>query len=219
MRNSRAPWIDSASVLETAPMQGISNDTFGPLIAYLVPGATALVGISPFLPVVQVWLTTNSANPPTISGLLYLTLASLASGMTVSAVRWATIDKLHARTGLPPPNLNFARLPGKGGRVPFADRDPLPALSVLCEYVRCRADRSGRLSYPRRLEDIRARRPCDCDSRANLFLHFARHPAKVLLAYRSTFHDPDFPASVISCSHLRTNCVIETPNTLSKVRS
>ena len=94
-------------------MQGISNDTFGPLIAYLVPGATALVGISPFLPVVQVWLTTNSANPPTISGLLYLTLASLASGMTVSAVRWAKIDKLHARTGLPPPNLNFARLPGK----------------------------------------------------------------------------------------------------------
>jgi hypothetical protein len=31
-------------------MQSISNDTFGPLVAYLVPGATALIGLSPFLP-------------------------------------------------------------------------------------------------------------------------------------------------------------------------
>jgi hypothetical protein len=94
-------------------MQSITNDTFGPLIAYLVPGATALVGLSPFLPVVEGWLASSPANPPTISGLLYLSLASLTSGMTVSAVRWATIDALHARTGVPAPSLNFARLLGR----------------------------------------------------------------------------------------------------------
>jgi hypothetical protein len=94
-------------------MQSISNDTFGPLIAYLVPGATALTGLSPFLPVVQTWLEGTATNAPTIGGLLYLSLASLAAGMTISAVRWAAIDTLHARTGLRPPKLNFARLPGK----------------------------------------------------------------------------------------------------------
>jgi hypothetical protein len=94
-------------------MQSITNDTFGPLIAYLVPGATALVGLSPFLPVVEGWLASSPQNPPTISGLLYLSLASLASGMTVSALRWATIDWFHARTGLPAPSLNFSRLMGR----------------------------------------------------------------------------------------------------------
>jgi hypothetical protein len=30
--------------------------------------------------------------------------------MTVSAVRWAVVDTLHARTGIPPPALDFSRL-------------------------------------------------------------------------------------------------------------
>lgn len=94
-------------------MQSVSNDTFGPLIAYLVPGATALVGLSPFLPVVQAWLAGTANDAPTVGGLLYLSLASLAAGMTVSALRWAAVDALHARTGLRPPALDFARLPGR----------------------------------------------------------------------------------------------------------
>ncbi|MFO0847147.1 MAG: hypothetical protein U0871_01120 [Gemmataceae bacterium] len=94
-------------------MQSVTNDTFGPLIAYLVPGATALVGLSPFLPAVQDWLTAARTDAPTVGGFLYLTVASLAAGMTVSAVRWAAVDRLHARTGLPAPDLDFARLPGK----------------------------------------------------------------------------------------------------------
>lgn len=94
-------------------MQSVTNDTFGPLIAYLVPGATVLVGLSPFLPTVQTWLDGTATNAPTVGGLLYLSLASLAVGMTASAVRWATVDTLHARTGLPPPPLDFAKLPGR----------------------------------------------------------------------------------------------------------
>ena len=37
-------------------MQSVSNDTFGPLIAYLVSVATVLTGLSPFLPTVRTWL-------------------------------------------------------------------------------------------------------------------------------------------------------------------
>lgn len=33
--------------------------------------------------------------------------------MTVSAVRWATVDALHARAGLGPPELDFKHLAGK----------------------------------------------------------------------------------------------------------
>lgn len=91
-------------------MQSVSNDTFGPLIAYLVPGATALVGLSPFLPPVQGWLAGTPAGAPTIGGFLYLTVAALAAGMTVSALRWVVVDTLHARTGLPPPALDFSHL-------------------------------------------------------------------------------------------------------------
>lgn len=93
-------------------MQSISNDTFGPLIAYLVPGATVLTGLSPFLPTVGTWLEGTATTAPTIGGLLYLSLASLAAGMTVSAVRWAVVDAFHARTGLPAPALDFRRLAG-----------------------------------------------------------------------------------------------------------
>lgn len=96
-------------------MQSVSNDTFGPLIAYLVPGATALAGLSPFLPAVQDWFAAARSDAPTVGGFLYLTVAALAAGMTVSAIRWAVLDRVHARTGLPPPDLDFSRLPGRLG--------------------------------------------------------------------------------------------------------
>jgi hypothetical protein len=91
-------------------VQSVTNDTFGPLVAYLVPGATVLFGLSPFSPTLQAWLAASAATAPTIGGFLYLTVAAIATGMVVSAIRWALIDRLHAWTGLPPPSLNFARL-------------------------------------------------------------------------------------------------------------
>lgn len=94
-------------------MQSVSSDNFGPLIAYLVPGTIALTGVSRFSPTVQSWLATTQGNAPTISGFLYLTLASLTVGMTVTALRWALVDRVHAATGLPPPQLDFSKLPGK----------------------------------------------------------------------------------------------------------
>lgn len=91
-------------------LQSISNANFGPLVAYLVPGATVLVGASQFLPTVRAWLAATPADAPTIGGFLYLTIASLAAGMTVSAVRWALIDTLHSCTGLAMPAMNFSKL-------------------------------------------------------------------------------------------------------------
>ena len=91
-------------------MQDVTNSNFGPLIAYLVPGATALWGLSLFIPPVHAWFAATPADAPTISGLLYLTLASLAVGMTVTAIRWALVDTLHGVTGLPPPTLDFSQL-------------------------------------------------------------------------------------------------------------
>ena len=91
-------------------MQTVSNANFGPLIAYLVPGTTVLVGASQLSPTLRTWFAATPADVPTIGGFLYLTVASLAIGMTVSAVRWALIDTLHAWTGLPLPQLDFSKL-------------------------------------------------------------------------------------------------------------
>lgn len=94
-------------------MQTISNDTFGPLVAYLIPGATALIGFEPYSPLLRSWLASAPPDAPTIGGFLYLTLASLAAGMTMNAVRWAVLDPIHAVTGLSMPAFNFARLAGR----------------------------------------------------------------------------------------------------------
>lgn len=91
-------------------MLSVSNNNFGPLIGYLVPGATILLGATPFSPTLRAWFAAAPTDAPTIGGFLYLTVASLGVGMTVSAVRWATIDQLHARTGLRIPQRDFSKL-------------------------------------------------------------------------------------------------------------
>lgn len=91
-------------------VQTVTNANFGPLVAYLVPGVTVLSGFVPYSPTLQHWFATSSADAPTIGGFLYLTVASLAAGMILSAVRWAAVDTIHALTGLPAPDLNYRRL-------------------------------------------------------------------------------------------------------------
>jgi len=91
-------------------MQSVSNDNFGPLIAYLVPGATVLMGASPFSPTLQQWFATAPSATPTIGGFLYISVVSLAVGMALSAFRWLLVDTLHGLTGLRPPVLDFATL-------------------------------------------------------------------------------------------------------------
>ncbi len=92
-------------------LKEVSNRNFGLLIAYVVPGAIALAGLSLVVPEVRQWLWGSPAgDSPTIAGFLYSTLASVTLGMTVSVVRWVLIDSLHSKTGLPQPRWEDERL-------------------------------------------------------------------------------------------------------------
>lgn len=91
-------------------MNELSYKNFGLLIAYVLPGFVALWGISQFSPTVESWISTSGQGAPTIAGFLHVTLASLAAGLTVSAVRWVIIDRFHHATGLKPPRWEFANL-------------------------------------------------------------------------------------------------------------
>lgn len=97
-------------MLRESSVPSVSNANFGPLIAYLVPGATVLWGLSLFSPTLSAWFAGVPTDAPTIGGFLYLTLASLGAGMTISALRWAIVDTVYARTGLPLPTFDFSRL-------------------------------------------------------------------------------------------------------------
>jgi hypothetical protein len=98
-------------ILESEVMKDLSSKNFGLLIAYIVPGAIVLIGLAAFSPVVQTWLLHPSTATPSIGGFLFVTLASVAAGMTASAVRWATIDRLHHWTGIEKPAWDDSRLP------------------------------------------------------------------------------------------------------------
>jgi hypothetical protein len=94
-------------------MSTLSSHNFGLIIAYLLPGFVALWGVSYFSPAVESWIAASQQNAPTVAGFMYVTLASLAAGVTVSAVRWVLIDQLHHATGIVPPVWKFANLEDK----------------------------------------------------------------------------------------------------------
>lgn len=92
-------------------MQPVSRDTFGPLIAFLLPGFVVLWGLQAYSPTLTQWLSPLGSTLPTIGGFLFATLASTAAGLIVSAIRWVIIDTLYHHTGIPPPQWNLHRLP------------------------------------------------------------------------------------------------------------
>ncbi len=96
-------------------MQDVTGQNFGLLIAYVLPGVTSLWGLSFFSLTVRTWMSAPSANPPTVAGFLYLTIASVAAGLAVSTLRSMTIDHLHAVTGIRRPTLDYTRLQSKLG--------------------------------------------------------------------------------------------------------
>lgn len=82
---------------------------FGLVIAYVLPGFTALQGFPLVAPAAAGWGTGGDPHPP-LTEFLSGTVMALAAGLTVSTVRWLVIDRLHQRTGLRPPPRDFARL-------------------------------------------------------------------------------------------------------------
>lgn len=91
-------------------MNTVSDRNFGILIAYLVPGFTTLWGASFFSVTIREWLTGATAEGPTVGGFLYVTLAATAAGLTVSTIRWATIDTIHHKTGIARPTWDFGQM-------------------------------------------------------------------------------------------------------------
>ena len=83
---------------------------FGLTIAFLLPGFVCLAAMSRFSPTIAVWMSIEPSSSPSVVGFLYVLLASTGAGLIASAVRWLIIDSLHHRTGLRPPQWDFARL-------------------------------------------------------------------------------------------------------------
>lgn len=83
---------------------------FGISIAFILPGFVSLWGASSLSPMLASWLSAEPQSNPAIGGVLYAILASLAAGLTISAIRWALIDWLHHHTGLQFPYPDFSKV-------------------------------------------------------------------------------------------------------------
>ncbi len=94
-------------------VRDVSSHNFGLLIAYLLPGFVMLFGWSFVSDIIATWLLSPPYAQPTLGGVLYVTLASLGLGLTISAIRWAVIDPIHHRTGIPLPPRDFVTLADK----------------------------------------------------------------------------------------------------------
>lgn len=106
-------------------MKDISNRNFGLLIAHVLPGFVALWGLQEVSPTVRFWMSAASSatDLPTVGGFLYVTLASVALGMTVGAIRWCVVDWTHHHTGLVRPVWDDSRL-----------QDNLQAFDLIVEH-------------------------------------------------------------------------------------
>jgi len=90
--------------------QSVSESNFGLLIAYVLPGYTALKGL-PFIGSdFSTWSITSPHGEMTIAGFLATSIEAIFAGLTVSMIRWFVIDNLHHSSGLTPPNFDFAIL-------------------------------------------------------------------------------------------------------------
>ncbi|MFO0849889.1 MAG: hypothetical protein U0871_15240 [Gemmataceae bacterium] len=86
-----------------------SLTNFGLVIAYVLPGFTALNGFPLLSASATAWGTGGDPNPP-LTAFLSGTVMALAAGLTVSTVRWLVIDRLHQWTGLRRPERDYSLL-------------------------------------------------------------------------------------------------------------
>lgn len=91
-------------------MRNYTSESFGLLIAYLIPGSILLWGIGQQQPEVLSWLGTVDEERQSIGGFLYGTVASIACGLVASTIRWFLIDPIHHWTGVSKPKWNLSVL-------------------------------------------------------------------------------------------------------------
>lgn len=90
-------------------MEENSLTDFGLVIAYILPGFTALNGFPLVSASGTAWGTGGDPNP-SLTAFLSGTVMALAAGLTVSAVRWLVIDRIHHWTGLRRPARDYSLL-------------------------------------------------------------------------------------------------------------
>lgn len=88
----------------------VSESNFGLLIAYVLPGYTALKGLPFFGSDFSAWSVISPTQEATIAGFLTTSIEAIFAGLTVSLLRWLVIDSLHHWSGLKPPSWDFATL-------------------------------------------------------------------------------------------------------------
>ncbi len=98
-------------------MAGLKVD-FGQLIAYLVPGALMLYGLSPVFPELASLLQSGDTKNAVITGFVVAAL-SIVAGMGISIIRFATVDRTFS---LDLKGSNFERYPHHRG-IPHVDID------------------------------------------------------------------------------------------------
>tara|TARA_R110002049_G_C9174280_1_gene562384 strand:+ start:2216 stop:2827 length:612 start_codon:yes stop_codon:yes gene_type:complete len=74
----------------------VDDRSFGIVIAFVIPGWIALLGLAPFVPLFDQWLSGPLDESPTVGGFLYSLLASIALGIFASTLRWLAVDSLIA---------------------------------------------------------------------------------------------------------------------------
>lgn len=91
-------------------MTSVSRDNFGFLIAYVIPGFTVVAVISARSETISEWLGFHTSTTASVGGFLYVTVASMMAGMTLSALRWLFLDRIHLWTGIKPPDRDFSSI-------------------------------------------------------------------------------------------------------------
>ena len=102
-------------------MKEVTDKNFGVLIAFLLPGFILIWSLSFSSPQIDIWLKSNDTGGATVGNFLYATLASLALGLLISAIRWFFVDHLllvcgnwiGSLSGLRRPHLDLSRLADK----------------------------------------------------------------------------------------------------------
>ena len=84
---------------------------FGLLISIVLPGFIALLGFAQTNDTIRSWIGHASSQwAPSIGGFLMITVASVFAGMSISTIRWATVDLIHSWTGIRQPAWKLANL-------------------------------------------------------------------------------------------------------------
>lgn len=101
-KNGLKPLARQQQLIYSAGMRPVTSESFGLLIAFVIPGLIALWGLSNLVPELRQWIGTSEAECQTFGGFLNLTVASVGAGLTASTVRWMVIDPVHHWTGVRP---------------------------------------------------------------------------------------------------------------------